>query len=80
MLRIAGIFHYNILFHNPLMSRFAIIEDVLLGVPLGGGWQIRNGQCVSGPLIGRELRSQAADVNQSPAQFMAAILAKAAGR
>ena len=29
MLRIAGIFDYNILFHNPLMSRFAIIEDVL---------------------------------------------------
>jgi hypothetical protein len=118
MLRIAGIFDYNILFHNPLMSRFAIIEDVLQvviainsvililfgipvalvqrdlsrtlneiavtylsrGVPLGGGWQIRNGQCVSGPLIGRELRSQAADVNQSPVQFMAAILAKAAGR
>jgi hypothetical protein len=32
------------------------------------------------PAVYRELRSQAADVNQSPAQFMAAILAKAAGR
>jgi hypothetical protein len=32
------------------------------------------------PAVYRELRSQAADANQSPAQFMAAILAKAAGR
>ena len=32
------------------------------------------------PAVYRELRSQAADINQSPAQFMAAILAKAAGR
>jgi len=29
MLRIAGIFDYNILFHNPLMSRFGIIDNVL---------------------------------------------------
>jgi hypothetical protein len=32
------------------------------------------------PAVYRELRSRAADANQSPAQFMAAILAKAAGR
>jgi hypothetical protein len=32
------------------------------------------------PAVYRELKSQAADANQSPAQFMAAILAKAAGR
>jgi hypothetical protein len=32
------------------------------------------------PAVYRELRSQAADVNQSPAQFMATILARAAGR
>ena len=32
------------------------------------------------PAVYRELRSQAAHVNQSPAQFMAAILAKAAGK
>jgi hypothetical protein len=32
------------------------------------------------PAVYRELRSQAADVNQSPAQLMAAILTKAAGR
>jgi len=29
MLRIVGIFDYNILFHNPLMSRFGIIDNVL---------------------------------------------------
>jgi hypothetical protein len=32
------------------------------------------------PAVYRELRSQAAEVNQSPAQFMAAILARAAGK
>ena len=32
------------------------------------------------PAVYRELRSQAADVNQSRAQSMAAILTKAAGR
>jgi hypothetical protein len=32
------------------------------------------------PLVYRELRSQAAAVNQTPAQLMAAILARAAGR
>jgi hypothetical protein len=32
------------------------------------------------PAVFRELRSQASSVNQSPAQFMAAILARAAGR
>jgi hypothetical protein len=32
------------------------------------------------PAVFRELRSQAASINQSPAQFMAAILARAAGR
>jgi hypothetical protein len=32
------------------------------------------------PAVYRELRSQAAAVDQTPAQFMAAILAKAAGR
>jgi hypothetical protein len=32
------------------------------------------------PAVFRELRSQAASVNQSPGQFMAAILARAAGR
>ena len=29
MLRVAGIFDYNILFHNPLMSRLGIIDNVL---------------------------------------------------
>jgi UDP-2,3-diacylglucosamine pyrophosphatase LpxH len=29
LLRVAGIFDYNILFHNPLMSRFRIIDNVL---------------------------------------------------
>jgi hypothetical protein len=32
------------------------------------------------PAVFRELRSQATSVNQSPAQFMAVILARAAGR
>ena len=32
------------------------------------------------PAVYRELRSQAADANQSPAQFMAAILARAVAR
>jgi hypothetical protein len=32
------------------------------------------------PVVYRELRSQAAMVNQTPAQFMAAILARAAGK
>jgi UDP-2,3-diacylglucosamine pyrophosphatase LpxH len=29
ILRVVGIFDYNILFHNPLMSRFGIIDNVL---------------------------------------------------
>jgi len=29
LLRVLGIFDYNILFHNPLMSRFAIVDNVL---------------------------------------------------
>ena len=29
LLRVLGIFDYNILFHNPLMSRFGIIDNVL---------------------------------------------------
>jgi UDP-2,3-diacylglucosamine pyrophosphatase LpxH len=29
LLRVAGIFNYNILFHNPLMSRLGIIDNVL---------------------------------------------------
>jgi hypothetical protein len=29
ILRVVGIFDYNILFHNPLMSRLGIIDDVL---------------------------------------------------
>jgi hypothetical protein len=29
ILRVAGIFDYNIIFHNPLMSRLGIIDNVL---------------------------------------------------
>jgi UDP-2,3-diacylglucosamine pyrophosphatase LpxH len=29
LLRVVGLFDYNILFHNPLMSRFVIIDDLL---------------------------------------------------
>ena len=29
LLRVLGIFDYNILFHNPLMSRLGIIDNVL---------------------------------------------------